>query len=262
MEPTTAPNMTGDARSRLDRWRTMSAAAELGPNARAALSAPLTGNKRRKVLLAVGIFLDCERPDPSITEIAARTRLPRGAVVSIVDGLEAAGLLAIHRGNCAAGERNAYSFPRPEDEDVNLAADSGAVHLDADSVERVARRVVELLGEERADSGAVELLNTAEVARRFGVTCSYVYSHAEELGAIRLGDGPRARLRFDPAIVAERLSACSLSKGSASAESRTAKPKTPRRRRRLSGAEPILLPITPIRGTERSTDAPTDRRQL
>jgi hypothetical protein len=128
---------------------------------------------------------------------------------------------------------------------VNGAADSGTVTLDADSVERVARRVLELLGEERAGSGAVELLRTAEVARRFGVTRSYVYSHAQQLGAIRLGDGPRARLRFDPAIVSERLSACSVSKGSASAKSRTAKPKAPRRRRRLSGAEPILLPIRP-----------------
>lgn len=130
---------------------------------------------------------------------------------------------------------------------MNGAPDSGAVHLDADSVERVARRVIELLGEERADNGAVDLLSTAEVARRFGVTPSYVYEHAEGLGAIRLGDGPRARLRFDPEKVAEKLSACSLSKGSEAAESRTAKPKTPRRRRRLSGAEPNLLPITSIR---------------
>jgi hypothetical protein len=28
--------------------------------------------------------------------------------------------------------------------------------------------------------------------------------HADELGAIRLGAGPRRRLRFDPAVVRER----------------------------------------------------------
>jgi ATP-dependent exoDNAse (exonuclease V) alpha subunit len=32
-----------------------------------------------------------------------------------------------------------------------------------------------------------------------------VYAHADELGAIRLGDGPRPRLRFDPAAVTQRL---------------------------------------------------------
>ena len=145
-------------------------------------------------------------------------------------------------------------LPRPEGEDVNGAADSGTVNLDADSVGRVARPRPRAPGEGRADSGAARTTSPAEVARRFGVTCSYVYSHAERLGAIRLGDGPRARLRFDPEIVSDRLSACSVRKGSESTKSRTTKPKTPRRRRRLSGAEPILLPITPIRGAEPWTE--------
>jgi hypothetical protein len=47
------------------------------------------------------------------------------------------------------------------------------------------------------------LVSAAEVANRLGVSSDYVYDHADELGAIRLGNGPKPRLRFDPA----RLSA-------------------------------------------------------
>jgi hypothetical protein len=68
-------------------------------------------------------------------------------------------------------------------------------------VEKVARRVVELL---EANS-AGELETAAELARRFAVDRSWVYAHADELGVVRLGDGPRARLRFDPHKVGELL---------------------------------------------------------
>lgn len=47
------------------------------------------------------------------------------------------------------------------------------------------------------------LLSAAQVATRLGVERSWIYDHAEELRVVRLGDGPRPRLRFDPAVVAE-----------------------------------------------------------
>lgn len=69
--------------------------------------------------------------------------------------------------------------------------------------EAVARRVVEKLrGEPVAPGG---LLDAAEVASRHGVSRAFVYEHADELGAVRLGevgDGRRPRLRFDPVKVA------------------------------------------------------------
>jgi hypothetical protein len=74
--------------------------------------------------------------------------------------------------------------------------------LDPASVEAVARRVVELLRDERATG---ELLTAAEVAERFNCSRDFVYRNADRLGAIPLGDGPRARLRFDPAKVADAL---------------------------------------------------------
>ena len=70
-------------------------------------------------------------------------------------------------------------------------------------VEQIAARVVELLGRERRQVGE-GLIDAAEAARRLGVSRGTVYEKAEELGAVRLGEGPRARLRFDPA----RLAAC------------------------------------------------------
>jgi hypothetical protein len=93
---------------------------------------------------------------------------------------------------------------------------SELVQLDTASVEAVARRVVELLRDEGAigTAGAGELLTAAEVARRHGVDRSWVYAHADELGALRLGDGPKPRLRFDPERVRDALDARSAGEGS------------------------------------------------
>jgi hypothetical protein len=49
------------------------------------------------------------------------------------------------------------------------------------------------------------LVDAAEIARLHGKTRSWVYEHAGELGAVRLGSGPRPRLGFSPAHVAQRL---------------------------------------------------------
>ena len=78
---------------------------------------------------------------------------------------------------------------------------SAATVLDGRTVEAVASRVAELV----RPPAAVSLVDAREIARRFGVHRSWVYAHAEELGAVRLGDGPKARLRFDLHRVAERL---------------------------------------------------------
>lgn len=79
---------------------------------------------------------------------------------------------------------------------------TATVHLDRESVEEIAHCVVELL---RGESISGELIDAAEVARRFSVSRDYVYQHADDLGAVKLGDGPKARLRFDPDEAAKRL---------------------------------------------------------
>ena len=75
--------------------------------------------------------------------------------------------------------------------------------LDRASIEAIAVRVVELLREQAATPG--RMLSATEVARRYGVSRSWVYEHAERLGAFRLGTGPRARLRFSAAEVSARV---------------------------------------------------------
>jgi hypothetical protein len=50
------------------------------------------------------------------------------------------------------------------------------------------------------------LVTVAELASWLQVEPSYVYEHADELGAMRLGNGPKARLRFDPEDVKRRIS--------------------------------------------------------
>jgi hypothetical protein len=42
-----------------------------------------------------------------------------------------------------------------------------------------------------------ELVDAATLAELLGVSRDYVYDHKEHLGGVKLGDGPRARWRFD-----------------------------------------------------------------
>ena len=66
--------------------------------------------------------------------------------------------------------------------------------LDPDDVEAIARRVAELLG--ARTEAPRRYVDAAALARTLGVEREWVYSHATQLGAIRLG-GPHGRLRFD-----------------------------------------------------------------
>jgi hypothetical protein len=78
-----------------------------------------------------------------------------------------------------------------------LAGESQSL-LDECFVERLAVRLAELLAERQRGDAQAELLDAAAVARRLGTNRSWVYEHQRELGAVRLGSGPKARLRFDP----------------------------------------------------------------
>lgn len=101
--------------------------------------------------------------------------------------------------------------------------------------DRVAELVVEKLEATGAPNGSGGLVDAAEIARRFGVSKHYVYEHADQLGAVKLGSGPKARLRFDPEYVAKALAAPEPALG----------PPRRKRRRRRRGAEVELLPIGP-----------------
>jgi hypothetical protein len=87
------------------------------------------------------------------------------------------------------------------------------------------------------------LVDAARLAERLGVSRDFVYAHADELGARRLGSGPRARLRFDLTEVETRLSACSLGRGSEAAGKRVVEPVRSRPQRPGLGTNVPLLPI-------------------
>src|SRR3954447_20407242 len=78
------------------------------------------------------------------------------------------------------------------------------VHLDQASIDAIARHVAELLRGESLPE-AHRPWTASEVAARSGVSRSWVYENAERLGAMRLGNGARPRLRFDPERVQDAL---------------------------------------------------------
>jgi hypothetical protein len=80
--------------------------------------------------------------------------------------------------------------------------DTASVELQAPTIEAIARRVAELLA--ATDAAPARLADAAAVAEALGVDREWVYAHANDLGAIRLG-GPHGRLRFDLQVVRERL---------------------------------------------------------
>lgn len=104
------------------------------------------------------------------------------------------------------------SDPRMPDPGASHSGTSALTRRELLLVDAIAERVAELL---RDDGGSSEhrLVSAAEVARELNVGRQWVYEHAEELGARRLGDGPRARLRFDLETV-RAASVCLSSKQS------------------------------------------------
>ena len=69
------------------------------------------------------------------------------------------------------------------------------MRLDPADIEAIASRVAELTAGHQTEP-AVRYVDAAQLARMLGVERDWVYAHAGELGAIRLG-GPKGRLRFD-----------------------------------------------------------------
>jgi hypothetical protein len=78
----------------------------------------------------------------------------------------------------------------PRGEAIGVALTQSDVDAIADAT---ARRLAELVGM----PPTFGLVDARELAHGLGVSLDYVYAHATELGAMRLGSGPKARIRFD-----------------------------------------------------------------
>lgn len=124
--------------------------------------------------------------------------------------------------------------------------------LHPDDVEAIARRSGEIAaqlvlaaleGEAVAARGRGPLVTPLELAERFGVSRDWIYDHAEELGVIRMGQGPKAPLRFDPELAAAAMAARVDSVTSEEPRSAVVAGSPARRRRRLTSSGAQLLPI-------------------
>jgi hypothetical protein len=104
-------------------------------------------------------------------------------------------------------------------------------------VQAIAERVAELL---RCEPTRGRLVDAQTLADALGVDRSYVYSHAAELGAVRIGSGSKPRLRFDLDTAREAFARDASKRSQGSNVSTGAESAAPpaRRRRGL----PIRLP--------------------
>ena len=76
--------------------------------------------------------------------------------------------------------------------------------FDINEIDAVAEHLAEVVSPAPANVG---LVDARELAEQLGVKRDWVYANAERLGGVRLGDGPRARLRFDAERAREALTA-------------------------------------------------------
>lgn len=77
------------------------------------------------------------------------------------------------------------------------------VAFEVDEIDAIAEHLAELATSTSAPT--VGLIDARELAELLGVARDWVYANADRLGGVRLGDGPRARLRFDADRAREAL---------------------------------------------------------
>ena len=121
---------------------------------------------------------------------------------------------------------------------------------DVDAIaEAVASRVLDLLADRQPPASG--LVDAATLAHELGVTRSFVYQHADELGGIRLGSGSKPRLRFNVA----QAKAAHRAKPTPGDVPET----PPRRRRKPASGGPTVLKSRP-RQTPGHTNQMTHER--
>jgi hypothetical protein len=116
---------------------------------------------------------------------------------------------------------------------------------DDDALDRLADLLAERLAVRLsglASTRAESLVDAGEIARLHGRTRSWVYEHAGELGAVRLGSGRRPRLGFSPARVA-----AALEKVDKPATTPLPEPSELRRRRERAGRTATGAPLLHVR---------------
>ncbi len=94
-------------------------------------------------------------------------------------------------GACETGESSAGSAVGTAPAELEAMLTERDVEAIA---EATARKILDAMREPTRTFG---LVDARELAKGLGVSPHFVYAHATELGAMRLGSGPKARVRFD-----------------------------------------------------------------
>lgn len=91
--------------------------------------------------------------------------------------------------------------PPPRRRGLAATAQRVAVELTPQAVEQIASRVAQLLRHQPPAQASPPTtpgwMTVKELATHLKLNPAWVYEHADELGAIRTGNGPKARIRFD-----------------------------------------------------------------
>lgn len=129
-----------------------------------------------------------------------------------------------------------------------------AAPFDATSsnVEQLAAALAPMIAEHVADACLPRIVDAAGLAEYLHVSRDVIYANADRLGAIRLGDGERPRLRFVLDAEAVRSWTARSDGGKSQARDPARSAGARRSTARPSGKSPDLLPIGP---TERSRRA-------
>jgi hypothetical protein len=136
------------------------------------------------------------------------------------------------------------------------------IHLTLDQLHQLAELIADKLEQRQSSSepSSVEPLSKKEPARLvdagtlaalLGVSRRYVYEHADELGAVRLGGGAKPRLRFD-AGAAKTAMSCPVGERSQAEtvnEHGRSEVDVARRHRRLPDRLPKPGGVLAVRGT-------------
>jgi hypothetical protein len=130
-------------------------------------------------------------------------------------------------------------------------------------VDAIAERVSGLL---HSEPSCGRLVDAATIANALGVDRSYVYAHAGELGAVRLGGGSKPRLRFDLEAARKTMSryASMRSQGSNASAGAKSVASPGRQSRRLPNRLPepgLVLAVRPLARSAGRSRRP-DRRGL
>jgi hypothetical protein len=106
----------------------------------------------------------------------------------------------------------------------------------------VAAHLAAMLKDASAPPSTPQTVDATTLAAHLGVARAFVYEHAEQLGAVRIGNGPRPRLRFDLDRALEAWNARSTGEKSQAAEAPAAMGQTPTRGRGRMGRRAAGLP--------------------